>query len=473
MRMGYGLNLEQTQKLVMTPELRQAIVILQLSTLELAEYLQQEVLENPVLEIKEEGEEKEEPELKEVLDVKEQTDAKDEKEFDLDWQEYFQDGSDLGYIRAPKEHDKEEFSYENFLAEAPTLQEHLLFQLHLSPLDTNQMQVGEFLIGNMDDHGYLRTTVEEVSQYFAIPVEDVLEVLKVIQGFDPPGVGARDITECLLIQLEQRENVNPEAKIIVEKYLADLAAGRLNKIARELNMDVLQVQYVSDLIKTLDPKPGRKFGSTNDVRYIVPDVVVERVGGEFIVLVNDTSGPRLGINPLYQAMMHKDARCDEETKRFIENKLNAAAWVIKSIEQRRLTLYRVVNCIVDFQKEFFEKGIKYLKPLNLKQVADVLGMHESTVSRATANKYIQTPQGVFELKFFFASGVDTAAGTTSAESIKRTIQELIRDEDPKKPYTDQQITNILTMRGIKISRRTVAKYRDELAIPSTAKRKRY
>ncbi|KKM10529.1 DNA-directed RNA polymerase subunit sigma-24 [Clostridiales bacterium PH28_bin88] len=465
MRMGFGLHLEQTQKLIMTPELRQAIVILQLSTLELVQYLQQQLLENPVLELKEEADDKE---AAESQDPVEETES-----FDVDWESYFHDGSDLGYIRSPREETRE-YSYENYLSEAPTLQEHLALQLKLALPEGRGREIGEFLIGNIDDHGYLRVPVPEVARYFDVDEQEVLEVLSVIQGFDPVGVGARDLAECLLIQLAQRGETNPYVQKIIQEHLQDLADGRIAKIARSLGVSTLEVQEAADIIKTLDPKPGRYFGNLNDVRYVVPDVVVERVGHDYVVLVNDASGPRLGISPLYKSLLRRDVSCDEETRKFIETKLNAAAWVIKSIEQRRLTLYRVVNCIVDFQRDFLEKGIKYLRPLNLRQVAEVLGMHESTVSRATANKYIQTPQGVFELKFFFASGVQNTGGTsTSAESIKKTIQEYVQTEAPKKPYTDQEITEHLKRQGIRISRRTVAKYRDELGILSAAKRRRY
>ncbi|MEW6663021.1 MAG: RNA polymerase factor sigma-54 [Bacillota bacterium] len=464
MRMGMGLHLEQTQKLIMTPELRQAIVILQLSTLELTQYLQQQLLENPVLEMREE------PYDKEV----EGSEQKEESEtFDVDWEEYFQDGSDLGFIRSPREEAKE-YSYENYVSDNMTLQEHLLFQLKMALPPGQRREIGEFLIGNVDDYGYLQVSLAETARYFQLPENEVMEVLRVIQSFDPPGVGARDLAECLLIQLSQGNVSHPHAEEIIKHHLKDLGDGRMAKIARSMNISIQEVQEAADLIKTLDPKPGRRFGALNDVRYIVPDVVVERVGKDYVVLVNDTAAPRLGVNPLYKALLRRDAFCDPETRKFIESKLNAAAWVIKSIEQRRLTLYRVVNTIIDFQRDFFVKGVKALRPLTLRQVAEVLGMHESTVSRATANKYIQTPQGVFELKFFFASGVNNSSGsTTSSECIKKMIQELVQGENSLKPYADQEIANHLKRQGIQISRRTVAKYRDEMGILSAAKRRRY
>ncbi|MHB1420125.1 MAG: RNA polymerase factor sigma-54 [Bacillota bacterium] len=465
--MGFGLTLEQSQRLVMTPELRQAIKILQLSTVELTEYIEQELLENPVLEFKEEiddresnGAETEEPVV--------ETEA-----FDLDWLEYFQDGIDQGYTRVPKE-EKTYYSPEQYLSQMPSLTEYMSLQLHLATSNKRKRAIGEFLIGNIDDQGYLTTSVEETSVHLQMPVRRVERTLALIQGFDPPGVGARNLRECLIIQIRLLGVGHPLAELVISHHLEDLAAGRMGKIARALNISVHEVQEAADLIKTLDPKPGLRFGSSQEVRYIVPDVVIERANGEFIVLINDLSTPRLGLNPLYRSLLRQDSQCDPDTKKFIQGKLNAAAWIIKSIEQRRATLFRVVNCIASFQRTFLEDGVKMLKPLNLRQVAEVVGVHESTVSRAIANKYVQTPQGVFELKFFFASGVENGSGSgTASESVKKSIQEFISAEDPKNPLTDQQITSCLNLQGIRISRRTVAKYRDELGIQATPRRKRY
>ncbi|WP_227762291.1 RNA polymerase factor sigma-54 [Zhaonella formicivorans] len=458
MRMSYGLNLEQTQKLIITPELKQAINILQLSTLELAEYIQQELLENPMLELKEEEE-------------KEQVEPVEEHE--IDWQEYFADKSDLGLPNGPKEATAPH-SIENFLTQAPTLLEHLTIQLELLRLSPKEEEIGHFLLGNINGNGYLEIELQEAAEKCGCELAEVEKVLALIQGFEPTGVGARDLAECLLLQLRAKEWADPVAEAIIKNHLVDLAEGKWQKIAKALAVSPLEVQAAADLIKTLDPKPGSKYGNSLEPRYIIPDVVVEKVEGEYVVLVNDSSTPRLGVNPVYQALMKREKNYDEETVKFVEQKLNSALWVIKSIEQRRLTLYKVVNCIISFQREFFERGLKALKPLTLKQVADVLGIHESTVSRATAHKYVQTPLGVFELKFFFANGVESSQGTsTSAQSVKATIQELVDSEDPRRPYTDQQLAELLTQRGISISRRTVTKYRDEQGIPAAAKRKRF
>ncbi len=467
MRLSFGLSLEQTQKLIMTPELRQAITILQLSSMELTEYIEQELLENPVLEKKEETEKGEHEEV-----VPEEKSSMDSK-VDIDWQEYFQDRVDVGFTQRERREQPEQFGYENFLSQSPSLHESLLTQLSLTKLTKQEQELGEYIIGNMDEHGYLTCTMEEICTSLEVAPELAEKVLKVIQSFDPPGVGARNLIECLLLQVDSLNLKNEVLRKIIELYLHDIAAGRVQKIAKELEVSVREVQKAADLLKTLDPKPGRRFGSAHDVRYVVPDVTVEKIDNQYIVLVNDTSTPRLGINPAYRRALY-GIQSDEATKKFVENKLNSASWLIKSIEQRRITLYKVANCLVELQRDFLDQGVRYLKPLNLRQVADIVGLHESTISRATSNKYIQTPQGVFEMKFFFTSGVDDTSGTmVSSQSVKRIIRDLVEGEDTKKPLSDQRIADILLGKGINISRRTVAKYRDEIGVQAAVKRRRY
>lgn len=459
MRVGIGIGVEQTQKLVMTPELRQAIVILQLSSLELANYIEQALLDNPLLEIREEPEGEPEEALSSTAGE--------------DWEDYFADDADLGYVDLARAEERR-FNYEHYLTEAPTLHDHLRWQLQVARVSPRQRSIGEFLIGNIDDRGYLRIGIEEAARYLKVGPEEVRQALRLVQSFDPPGVGARDLTECLLLQLQQLDARNCLAEKVVRYYLADVAAGRLGRIARNLGVGIQEVQRLVDLIRSLDPKPGRRFGSPADVRYVQPDVIVEKVGDEYVVMVNDGLAPRLGISPLYSSLLRNGELCDPETRRFIEGKLNAATWLIRSIEQRRLTLYRVASCIVDFQREFLDKGIKYLKPLNLRRVAESLGIHESTVSRATANKYLQTPQGLFEFRFFFANNVSSnQQQEAAAQTVKKLLQEYIAAEDPHHPLTDQQLAELLRQRGICLARRTVAKYRDELGILAANKRKRY
>lgn len=469
MHIGYGLRLEQTQKLIMTPELRQAITVLQLSSLELGKYIEQQLQENPVLELMEESD---------GVGQSDHTDIDDQnskdREYDIDWQEYFQDSSDLGILKLKRAPEQVEYTYENYLSQAPTLIEHLMFQLSISRCKESEKIIGEYLIGNIDNNGYLQTTIEEVSMHFSVMLQEVERVLAVIQTFDPVGVGSRNLEECLLIQVEHSGKKDNLLVQVIRNHLEDLARGRIGRMAQVLGITTYEVQRVADLIKTFDPKPGRNFRNPNDVRYIVPDVVLEKVGGEYIILVNDILTPRLVINSKYRSVLKKDIYSDDKTRRFVESKLNAAAWLLRSIEQRRNTLYKVVSCLVALQRDYLDKGVKYLKPLILKDVAEIVGIHESTVSRATSNKYIQTPQGILEMKCFFSTALYNSAGSaTSAECIKKIIHEIVFREDVRNPYNDQKIVDILKQRDINISRRTIAKYREELGIPPIRKRKRY
>ncbi len=473
MRMGYELHIEQTQRLIMTPELRQAITVLQLSSLDLSMYIQQQLQENPLLELREDEVGSSEDFAGEESPV-EQEEEEDKSENEIDWEEYFQDSSDTGTVRSEKREERQEYSYENFLSQMPTLYEHLMLQLNLSPCQGRDRLIGEYLIGNLDENGYLQVSLQDAASQLNIDISELNVILKMIQGFDPPGVGARNLIECLLIQVKQLGIKNKILNNLIKVYLSDLAKGNLNRIARNLGVTVQEVQQAADILKTLDPKPGRNFSNLNDTRYIVPDIILEKVDGQYIILVNDVSIPRIAINSTYRSVLSQGKNYDPGTRRFVEKKLNAAAWLIRSIEQRRLTLYKVANCLVELQRGFLDHGVKYLKPLNLKIVAEMVGMHESTISRATSNKYIQTPQGVFEMKYFFSSGLSNISGTMiSAESIKKMIQDVVADEDVKAPLNDRKISEFLRQKGIQISRRTVAKYRDELGIPAARRRKRY
>jgi len=463
MQMNFSLSLSQTQKLVMTPELRQAITILQLSTLELGQYIQNQLLENPLLDISEDFSKN---------DVTDEREEEKEKDDSIDWEEYFQDEASVEPIRIQREQ-KEEIAYDNFISSTPSLQEHLMTQLHLSSLTKTGFKIGEFLIGNLDKNGYLAITTDEVSRLLKVSKNDVEDVLKVIQTFDPTGVGARNLTECLLIQIEQNGIKAPKIKDLVKNHLVDLAEGRFSKIADTLKISLAQVQQLKDILVTLDPKPGRNFSSPNDVHYIVPDATIEKVGNEYVVIMNDSLSPKLSINPYYRSLLTSVDKQSNISK-FLSNRLDSALWLIKSIEQRRITLHKVIQSIADVQKDFLDNGLIYLKPLTMKQIADMVGIHESTVSRAISGKYVQTPRGIFELKFFFQSGLENANGTmTSAESIKRIMREMIEGEDPYNPLSDQKIADILNEKGVTISRRTVAKYREEMGILSSTKRKRY
>lgn len=462
MKMTYGLSLQQTQKLIMTPELRQAITILQLPAIELEEYIEQELLNNPVLELKDEQEE----------DSKDKDKDKAEEPGIPEWLEYFHDSSDVGYVPPPPK--EQELTFENYTAQAPTLHEHLMFQLHLVVRSEEQRRIGAFLIGNIDDRGYLAVDEEEAAGILNVPRCKVEAVIRTIQSLDPPGVGARNLRECLLLQWESVNGENPLVERIIRHHLDDLGEGRIQRIAEALGVSPGEVQAAADVIRTLDPKPGRKFGHPGDVRYVVPDIIVERVANDYVIIVNDAPIPRLAISSHYRTLLTGDGGADPETRKFLEGKFHSALWLMKSIEQRRLTLYKVMDAIVKRQRAFFDRGVRHLKPMTLREIADMIGMHESTVSRATSNKYVQTPQGVFELKYFFTSGVEKEqGGLISSESIKRIMRDLIAAEDAKNPLSDQALAEKLESQGINISRRTVAKYREEMSVLPSAKRKRY
>ncbi len=466
MRLGYGLNLEQTQKLIMTPELRQAITILQLSALELSTYVEEQLLENPLLETHEES-----SDLKEDVEPTIAEDHAADDKWEVDWQDYFHD-QDKNRVRQERVVVEEKQRFDPFIAASPTLLEHLLEQLHVQKVSAS-LFVAEYIVGNLNDNGCLTLSLEDVAQETNVSLETAEEALALVQTLDPLGVGARNLEECLRLQLPLIADCPPELPELL-KHLEDLAAGRLQRIAQALKISINRVQELADLVRTLDPKPGLSFSGPGDVRYVVPDVVIEEIEGEFIILVNDITVPRLGINKTYrEALKHEEGT---DTRKFVEQKLNAAAWLIRSIEQRRLTLYKVSNAIVKWQTEFLRHGIRHLRPLTLRDIAEEIGVHESTVSRATANKYIQTPRGIFEFKFFFANsmgkGHQNESGITT-DVIKLVLKDIIATENPKNPYSDQKLADLLKAKNMDISRRTVAKYRDELGIAATTVRKRY
>ncbi len=447
----------------MTPELRQAIAILQMSTIELSEHINREMEENPFLDEKEA--EDSNNDLEKGMEAEESSSRTEE------WLELFHD-RDIGLnVREQAE----EKSFDNFLIRRPSLYEHLEFQLHMICKNESDLEIGSFLIGSIDSNGYLGGEMAEVARQLNVPEARVQEVLEMIQTFHPHGVGARDLAECLLLQLRHYGKENDIARAIIEHYLSDMAAGKINKIATNLNISLQQVQDMCDLIRTLDPRPGLQYGDANEIKYIVPDVIVEKVDGEYVVVVNDINFPRLSINNVYESILRQPNSFNQEARKYLEEKMGAAIWLIRSIEQRRMTLYKVSRCIVDIQRDFLDYGVEYMKPLNLRQVAELVEVHESTVSRATTNKYIQTPQGLFELKYFFSTGVGSCYGSQkiSARSIKHMVEEIVGAEDSTRPLSDEAIAAALKNKGINISRRTVAKYRQELGILSTMARKRY
>lgn len=484
------LELKLQQKLIMTPQLQQAIKLLQLSRLELVQSVSQELIENPVLEevpseesgedpASEEGETAPETQtaaetLPEVAPEQEATqELKSDLELGPQWDEYLNemgDGRDYGNAEADN---KELPSYDQTLTRLPSLSDHLLWQLHLSVSDPGLVKGGEWIIGNLDDDGYFRATLDELAQQSGLSLREMEQALDLIQGFDPLGIGARDLRECLLIQVRQLDLQGTLVEKIIKDHLGDLEKRKYPNIAKALNVTPQEVMEASHIIiHELEPKPGRPY-LTADTNYVVPDVYVIKVEDNYVVQLNDEGLPRVRINPYYRKLINRNDAIDKVTKEYVEERLRSAQWLIKGMEQRSKTIYKVAESIVKFQLEFLDKGITHLRPMVLKGVAEDIGMHESTISRVTTNKYMHTPQGIFPMKYFFTTGFSDGTGTDiSSLTVKDTIQKMIKEEDLATPLKDQQIVDLLKERGIDIARRTVAKYREELRIPPTSVRKR-
>ncbi|HEY2986472.1 MAG TPA: RNA polymerase factor sigma-54 [Candidatus Binatia bacterium] len=473
------------QQLVMTPQLQQAIKLLQLSRIELEEMISQELQENPTLEENPAGEpdlqplkpEEELPERLEAPEPARELTAAD-KIGTLDWQEYLDTHSNSlhGSLTAESGGDDEEGppSWENTLTKKTSLEDHLVWQLRLSRLTEEQEKIGLYIIGNLAENGYLALSLDEVCQATGGAPEDAEAVLKKIQFFDPPGVAARDLRECLLVQLQNLGLGDSLAARIVADHLAQLEGKRFEKLARELGVTVDDIVAASQVIASLEPRPARGFDD-EEIRTIIPDVSVEKIGDEYVVFLNDEGLPRLRVSSFYRKLAGQQGEQEEKARQYLQEKVRAATWLIKSIHQRQQTLYRVTQSIFKFQREFLEKGVSQLRPMVLKDVAEDIGMHESTVSRATANKYVHTTHGLFELKYFFQSAIRSGNGEdVASESVKDKIRGIISKEDPRKPFSDQHIAKLLSDDAIAIARRTVAKYREAMGIlPSSRRRQPY
>lgn len=473
MKMGFELNLSQTQKLIMTPELRQAIQILQFNNVELMEFIYKQLEVNPFLESVDNKSQESSSGEEHTEYEKSDFDKSDNKD-EIDWKEITEKYDDLSYKAYEKTADSDEKqTFESYTSKKMSLKDHLMVQLGVSVKTNKEKRIGEFIIESLDNKGYLGCSIQDISLLLNEDVVEVERVLRLIQTFDPVGVGARNLSECLMIQLKEKGIQDKNAYIIAEQYLEEIATNKIQKIAKDLRITVSRVQSICDIIKMLEPKPSRGFIVDSDnIRYIVPDVTIEKINGEYIIIVNDNNLPVLTISGYYQNMIKN--LDDKEANKFLSDKLNSSMWLIKSIEQRRMTLYKVVESILKFQRKFFDEGKTALKPLVLKDVAEDIGVHESTVSRATNGKYVQTPIGLFELKYFFASSLSESDGEgISSTSVKSQIQKLINEENTQKPLSDQKIAEMLSAEGINISRRTVAKYRDEMRIPSSSMRRRF
>jgi RNA polymerase sigma-54 factor len=487
---------ELRQEMKINPRLYQAMELLYMPLLDLQQHLKQELTENPFLEL---------TEADVVDEVSLDDEANDEAEDEIDWEEILLNGFDAGGARAQYE-DKE--YHEPTPVAAADLRDHLLEQLHHLSIPERKMRMGEEIVDNVNDDGFLCCGLEEVVDgvndwltdarevaldrakeieddeeraeeeaeiaelFRPYELDEAEEMLEVVQRMDPPGVGARDLRESILIQLRRRDAEDTLAYRLVDEHFDDLLNHRWTEIARGLGLSAKEVQDAADEVAKLDPKPGLQHAPDRDP-YIIPDLVVDKIDGEYHVFLNDTNLPRLRLSRAYREVARDKNKYKGENKEFIAAKLNSANWMIQAIEQRRQTMLKVMNYIVDRQREFFEKGVQFLRPLTLREVADHIEMHESTVSRVTNEKYVQTPRGVYHLKFFFSSGLSTSSGEEiSARGVKAKISNLVDREDSKKPLTDQKIVDLLEADGIHIARRTVAKYRDQLGILPARMRKR-
>jgi RNA polymerase sigma-54 factor len=481
-------QLRLSQQLIMTPQLRQAIKILQVSRAELDTLVDEELTQNPVLE-EQASDEKPESEVPTVDGDAgaeewrtEETPAGDDvpqaSTIDqIDWREfaetYANDMHGSGGGSAPDDDDDRRPALENTMTRVTRLSDHLVWQLRLSDLSVEEKEFGALIIGSLDADGYLTLSTEEIAFLADVwpHTEFVDQVLRRIQDFDPPGVAARDLPECLLIQLRQlgvAEDALPMR--IIRDHLPLLESRRFDRLAKDLGVPLEEVAQAAKVISVLEPKPGRDYGD-GETRYVTPDVFIQKVGDEFVVTLNEDGMPRLRVSPFYRQMLGHNG--SPEARGYIQEKMRAAAWLIKSIHQRQRTLYMVTSSIAKFQQDFLEHGVSQLRPLVLKDVANDIGMHESTVSRATAGKYVHTPQGTFELKYFFTSSLRSGHGEeVSAESVKERIKQIIAKEDARKPLSDQYIAEVLAKEQVDIARRTVAKYREQLGILPSSKRKK-
>ncbi len=488
MKPGLNQSTQLRQELKINPRLYQAMDLLYMPLLDLQQHLKQELLNNPFLDLVEEEEEEEEQETEAEAETPAKTDEADDRVGEIDWEEILLDGFDTAGGRR-EEHEEKEY-FEPVTVASRDLGDHLRDQVSLLELTPRQSVLADEFIGNVNEDGYLacpladiiiaindlvEKAAEDAGRSGKIPLytaEEAEAMLGIIQGLDPAGVGARDLRECLLIQLREAGLEQSVPYRLVRDCFDELINHRWSEISKRFGISAIEVQKAADEIAKLDPKPGLQY-RTGDEHYIIPDLIVDKIDDRYHVFLNDANLPRLKLSRAYQEIARDKKKFDGENKEFISNKLNSANWMIQAIEQRRQTMLKVMNYIVERQRDFFEKGIQHLKPLTLREVAEVISMHESTVSRVTNEKFVQTPRGVLPLKFFFSSGLATSDGEdVSARGIKAQLEKLVQEEDPKHPLTDQAIVNILRESGVQIARRTVAKYRDQLGVLSARMRKR-
>jgi RNA polymerase sigma-54 factor len=467
-----------SQNLLMTPQLQQAIKLLQLGRLEYKEAIEQELLENPILEeIKEDEDyttkkrENSEEAVQQNL-FEEETNNQPNAEPKIDWEDYLENFTDVRGSATPKGlHDQDDKpSLEATLAQTESLTDYLISQIRFHDLNQQDRVLAEYIIGSLDKNGYLGSSYEELAEQCSCEISDIKRVAEVLMSLEPAGICARDLQECLYVQLERIGKAQSLEGRIILHHLDRLQKRKYDQIAKIEKKNVEEVYEAITTIQRLDPRPGHVF-SEDAIRYIIPDIYVHKVAGEYVINLNEDGLPKLRVSSYYLRLLKGDEKGGEQ-RTYLQERLKAASWLIKSIHQRQNTIYRVTESIVKFQREFLDQGISKLKPLVLKEIADDIGMHESTVSRVTTNKYVHTPQGLFELKYFFTTGIKTANGEVSSSSVKERIRALINEEENDSPISDQQLVDILKKENIQIARRTVAKYRESLNIPSSSKRKK-
>ncbi len=469
------LHTRLVQKLILTPSLQQAIKLLPMSTLELSELLNQEMVENPMLE-EVPSEDLQPPEAQAETEKADADEAakKDEKQDtwdDQDYEYFFGDYLDDGYRPRTPTEVKELPPIENTLSTSASLADHLLWQLSMQTDDPLVRDIGEAIIGNLDDDGMLVATIDEIASMGSWPAADVEQALRLVQTFDPVGVAARDLQECLALQLRHHGLSGTPAETIVTEHLRLLQNHQIQELSKKMAMSIEELKEPIEVIRHLDPKPGARHNPSQS-QYVIPDVYIMKVEDDYVAVLNEEGLPQLRISPVYRRLLDKGGENSVETRSYVKDKFRSALWLIKSVEQRQRTIHKVATSIINFQREFLDHGIEYLRPLVLRDVATDIGMHESTVSRVVTNKYMHTPQGVFEMKYFFHSGIASQYGdAVSSVTIKQRIRKIVDQEDPHKPLSDSKIVSILQREGLELARRTIAKYREELKIPTSNQRK--
>jgi RNA polymerase sigma-54 factor len=470
-------QLKLTQQLIMTPQLQMAIRLLQLSRLELLDTIRQELEENPALEETQEA--AADDSLLEPVDGNANGSAADrevriEEKYpdDIDWRNYLDEYNTPGRVHFESE-SRETPQYDAFISRKESLNDHLLWQLLMTSPTEAEEQLGSLVVGNLNADGYLQGSLEDIARQSGYSLAEAESVLQLMQTFDPVGVCARNLKECLLIQAKHWKIDNPPVTDIITDHLGNLERKNYKAICRALKISMDELIAAVNVIKGLEPRPGRQF-SDDTPQYITPDIYVYKIDGEFVIHLNDDGMPKLRVNSFYRKTMSADGKLGSDAENYIQEKIRSATWLIKSIHQRQKTIYRVMESILSFQREFFEKGISHLKPMVLRDVAQDISMHESTISRVTTNKYAYTPQGIFELKYFFNSSIQRLQGPAIASvSVQELIKQIIANEDPRKPFSDDKISKLLKEHQINIARRTVAKYREMLHVLPSNKRKQF